>query len=254
MRKFALFASLVVSSQCFADTNADRPNLDDPEVLKKIIDQAVELEVVKKADGSLQYFEPLDFAPYQGSGWGVIYYDSNDQDEPRIIYISEDKVDSNRKPLALFQLLKGKREGLAITWHENGQKQIEVNFVDGKQDGLTTHWYENGQKKEEGHWKDGKKDGLGTIWYENGQKKSESHWKDNKANGFIISWYNNGQKKNQVLVSNNEVVDGNVWLPNGETCSASDLKNGIGVLVSYDNDGTEVSRTKFKDGVKIYPE
>ena len=38
-------------------------NLDDPEVRKKIIDQAVELEAVKKADGSLQYFEPLDFAP-----------------------------------------------------------------------------------------------------------------------------------------------------------------------------------------------
>ena len=46
---FALFGSLFVSSLCLADTNAERPNLDDPEVRKKIIDQAGVLEVVKKA-------------------------------------------------------------------------------------------------------------------------------------------------------------------------------------------------------------
>ena len=49
MRRLVLIASLFVSSICFADTNAERPNLDDSEVLKKIIDQAVVLEVVKKA-------------------------------------------------------------------------------------------------------------------------------------------------------------------------------------------------------------
>ena len=195
MRKFALFASLIVSSLCFADTNAERPNLDDPEVLKKIIDEAVVLEVAKKADGSLQYFEPLDFAPYQGSGWGVIYYDNNDQDEPSIIYISEDKAGSNRKQRALFQFLKGEREGLAITWHENGQKQSEGSYKNGKSDGLAKLWYENGQKKGEGNWKDGKLDGLTTHWYENGQKKEEVNWKDGKQDGLGTHWHEDGWKK-----------------------------------------------------------
>ena len=50
---------------------------------------------------------------------------------------------------------------------------------------------------------------------------------------------------------NNELVDGNAWLPDGESCSVSDLKNGNGVLVVYDNDGTEVSRRRYKDGVEV---
>ena len=195
MRKFALFASLIVSSLCFADTNAERPNLDDPEVRKKIIEEAVVLEFVKKADGSLQYFEPLDFEPYQGSGWGVIYYDNNDQDEPSIIYISEDKAGSNRKQRALFQFLKGEREGLAITWHENGQKQSEGSYKNGKSDGLATYWYEHGQKEQEANWKDGKQDGLTTHWYENGQKKEEVNWKDGKQDGLGTHWHEDGWKK-----------------------------------------------------------
>ena len=100
MRIFALFTSLVVSSQCFADTNADRPNLDDPEVLKKIIEEAVELVALKKADGNLQYFVALEFLPFQGSGWGVTYYENKNQD-------------SNKKLEALIQFLKGEPEGQA---------------------------------------------------------------------------------------------------------------------------------------------
>jgi len=46
--------------------------------------------------------------------------------------------------------------------------------------GLATHWHENGQKQAEVNYKDGKKNGLGTVWYENGQKKSEYNYKDGK--------------------------------------------------------------------------
>jgi antitoxin component YwqK of YwqJK toxin-antitoxin module len=178
MRIFVLFASLFVTSLCFADTKAERPNLDAPEVRKKIIEQAVEFDVVKKADGSMQYFEPLELSPYRGSAWGALYY-------------------SNRNIKGLYQLKDGKQDGLTTGWYENGEKKAEVNFKDGKQDGLTTKWYENGQKQDEGNWKDGKQDGLTTGWYENGEKKAEVNFKDGKQDGLTTKWYENGQKQDE---------------------------------------------------------
>jgi antitoxin component YwqK of YwqJK toxin-antitoxin module len=49
----------------------------------------------------------------------------------------------------------GKMDGPRVTWHENGQKEIEENYKDGKEDGLSVLWHKNGQKKAEGNFKDG---------------------------------------------------------------------------------------------------
>ena len=133
MRKLAFFASLFVSSLCFAESNAERPNLDDLEVRKKIIEQAVEFDSVKKANGSRQFFKPLELSPYRGCGWGVLYY-------------------INRNVKGLYQLKDGKKDGLFTSWYENGQKRSEANFKDGELDGLATGWYENGIIKEESNW------------------------------------------------------------------------------------------------------
>ena len=57
MRKLALLASLFVSSICFADTSSERPNLDDPEIRKKIIEQAVELIGLEAANETIQICE-----------------------------------------------------------------------------------------------------------------------------------------------------------------------------------------------------
>ena len=57
MRKFALLASLFVSSISFADTSSERPNLDDPEIRKKIIEQAVELIGLEAANETIQICE-----------------------------------------------------------------------------------------------------------------------------------------------------------------------------------------------------
>ena len=43
--------------------------------------------------------------------------------------------------------------GLAIAWHENGQKKAETTFKDDDLDGLVREWHENGQKRSELMWK-----------------------------------------------------------------------------------------------------
>ena len=45
--------------------------------------------------------------------------------------------------------------GVAVWYHENGQKSDERTYKDGEFDGISTLWYENGQKEYEGTYKDG---------------------------------------------------------------------------------------------------
>ena len=41
------------------------------------------------------------------------------------------------------------------------------------------------------------------------------------------------------------------WQPNGEICPVTNVKDGNGISVLYNEDGTEKERFTFKDGVKI---
>ena len=76
------------------------------------------------------------------------------------------------------------------------------------------------------HYKDGKRDVFWTSWV-NGQKRVESNWK-------------NGWKMTVV-----------VWKPNGEKCPVTNFVNGNGVVVVYNEDGTERVRLTYKDGKRV---
>ena len=164
MRMFALFASLVVSSLGFADTNAERPNLDDPVVRKKIIEQAVELIGLEAANDTVQICEREDMKPYTGSGWGVFRH-----------------PDGEVK--ALLQFRNGKQHGLSTFFHENGSKDAECFYLNDKKNGLEKSWYNNGQISGKAHWINGKRDGIAQSWYENGQKKLEVFYKKGEFHG-----------------------------------------------------------------------
>ena len=118
--------------------------------------------------------------------------------------------------------------GRAESFYENGQKEMEWNYKDGMKEGLMTVWYENGQKQKEGNWRDGKRDGLDTTWYESGQKRYEGKYKDGKLTSIVV------------------------WKPNGEKCPVTNVKDGNGVVVYYNEDGTEWYRRTYKDGKYVY--
>ena len=110
----------------------------------------------------------------------------------------------------------------------DGQILALGQFKDGKRHGLTTRWYENGQKREEVNYKDHKKDGLGTEWYGNGQKRQEVNYKDYKH------------------------MSAEVWKPNGEKCTKTNLKDGNGFWVWYRQNGTGSDRWTLKDGKRVF--
>ena len=90
------------------------------------------------------------------------------------------------------------RDGIQITWDENGQKKVEKNCKDGKPDGSWTEWYENGHMKVEKNYRVGKPDGSWTEWYENGQMKVSENYEVGKLDGLQTTWHKNGQKESIV--------------------------------------------------------
>ena len=90
--------------------------------------------------------------------------------------------------------------------------------------GLFISRYRNGQIKIKANYKDGKGHGLRSTWYENGQKKEDSNWKDGK----IWSAFQ--------------------WKPNGEKCPETNVIDGNGIQVFYNENGGKVVEENLKDG------
>ena len=108
--------------------------------------------------------------------------------------ISQPKTESDETPVD-FKLLvarDGKQyigdsdlpfSGIAVAWHENGQKKVEGTFKDGLGNGGFRDFHPNGQKWIEGTYKDGKREGIWSKWDEDGKKTMQSTFKD----GVVIA-------------------------------------------------------------------
>ena len=140
--------------------------------------------------------------------------------------------------------------GKVFEFHDNGQKKLEAGYKDGKYDGPAVSWHENGQKDSEGNNKDGKLYGPAVVWYGNGQKKAEANYKDGKVHGPAVAWYENGQKLQVAEFKDGKLVTIKVWLPDGSDCPDTNVQDGNGIRVFYDEDGEEISRDEFKDGTR----
>jgi len=68
----------------------------------------------------------------------------------------------------------------------------------------------------------------------------------------IDSWtglYDGRRKKIKVrFAQEGKIASAQVWKPNGEKCPVTNLKDGNGIIVIYNDDGTEKVRFTFKDG------
>lgn len=83
--------------------------------------------------------------------------------------------------------------GKWITWHENGQKYKEYNFVNGLISGTLTEWYnyKEIQKLSECNYIDGIKNGIIKLWHSDGTMDFKSMHKYNNVSDFIYYINNN---------------------------------------------------------------
>jgi antitoxin component YwqK of YwqJK toxin-antitoxin module len=218
------------------------PDLDDPKVLERILEEAVE---------SLE----VGF-----SGWRRIDH-------------------ANGKLSSLSQYREGGPDGLQAGWHENGQKRIRIRMKDGRPQGLSIAWDENGSKIHEVRYKDSYRSFDATIfrwhengqkayeatyakdrlvetsWHENGQQSSEKNYKNFERDGAFTEWDQTGEILSEVHWKNGRRWDGQWTFISGDgeyekRCGII-LKDGSGTRIYYRKNGTVFHRTTFEDGETV---
>lgn len=171
--------------------------------------------------------------------------------------------------------MDGKRDGLWTTWFEGGNKEKEKTFRDGiltdtfawlpngercpftnlkNGDGVVVHYYPNGQKWFKLNYKNYETfepDGISISWYANGQKVGEVNRENGELDGLGTSWYESGQKRSEANYKDGKVLSVQVWKPDGEECPLTNLKDGNGFLIWYEDDGTEGFRISYKNGEPV---
>ncbi|WP_239023955.1 toxin-antitoxin system YwqK family antitoxin [Paraglaciecola marina] len=112
----------------------------------------------------------------------------------------------NRKIASSDQFIKGRREGHAKKWFDNGVLGYESFYKAGKRDGLTRSWWVNGKPRSEFFYISGKPEGEAWRWYKSGAKFKRFNYKKGKPVGLQQAWRENGK-----LSSNFEYRNGRTY-------------------------------------------
>ena len=86
----------------------------------------------------------------------------------------------------------GKREGIWVEYHDNGQLRSKGTLKDGKWDGPWVLYYENGQLWFKGTYKDGKWDGPWVQYHDNGQLRSKGTYKGGEKEDDWVYYSSDG--------------------------------------------------------------
>lgn len=230
-------------------------DLDDPKTLAKVIEEAIifnKLNNIGNKDNIILR-SAEEKTPY--TGWSK-------------------RMHPNGKVKSLMQINHGSPDRL-IEWFENGQKQMDeihegakiltvkwhrngnlagrTSSLNAKHHGLWSIWHENGKRKAEVNWKNGEMNGLQTFWYEDGQKKEETFFINSLKNGPRTEWYKNGQTRYQANYIKGRMESAVVWKPNAKKCPITFIDEGEGIIVNYNQDGTEMNRIPFPEGAGFQP-
>ena len=91
-----------------------------------------------------------------------------------------------------FIRVKGVRNGIYRSWHENGQLEEQFSYVDNKRHGDYKLYYENGQLERHYQFVDGWRHGDCKDWFENGQLWREFHYNKGVPQGVYKVYYQDG--------------------------------------------------------------
>lgn len=74
-------------------------------------------------------------------------------------------------------------------WYDNGQLEVQGEFIDNQRAGHWQIWHDNGQLESEGDYLNGAKNGTWKRWDEHGQAAGEESYQNGKKNGPWINRY-----------------------------------------------------------------
>ena len=88
---------------------------------------------------------------------------------------------------------KDEKNGIWVSWYQNGQKQTQGEYRNDLQVGKFNWWYETGQLALQGSYDAGKQVGKWTWWHPNGQKSTQGEYADGNPTGRWRWWDTNGR-------------------------------------------------------------
>ena len=90
-----------------------------------------------------------------------------------------------------------------------------------------------------------------TGWASEGRKSKLFYFKDGKKDGPFVETYSNKGIMTKGTYDDGKLVEAKVLKPNEELCTESEVKDGKGILVTYNYNGTPRSRVSYQDGKPI---
>ncbi len=125
---------------------------------------------------------------------------------------------------------------------------IELGYLSkGRKDGLWISWDDEGGKISEIYWQDDRMDGPFSVWHPSGQSKVIGQTRDGEVDGKWTEYYTSGRMAYQSINRLGHLEEIKVWRPDGSLCQESGVIDGNGSFYRYFEDGSiELFRTFLK--------
>ena len=155
----------------------------------------------------------------------------------------------------MFDLWVDKEEGVPFTgWAKSTHMQDhlkELGYLkNGRKEGLWMSWDENGTKISEVYWTEDRVHGSFLGWHSNGKIKVIGQTKDGEVDGKWTEYYASGQLASRSLNQMGHLEKISVWHPDGSACEESMVIDGNGTFTRYLEDGRVEHVRSFANGVE----
>ena len=142
----------------------------------------------------IEYFENGNIkvkGQYRGGlmiGEWVYYYESGD------VKMTGSFIGGDGTQIGKFSNIPiNGRHGIWISYYENGNQQVQIDYKNGSKHGKFYEFYENGQIKKEKYYINDIKDGVVYHYYESGKIKLKRYFKNGKKVGKKITYNEDGK-------------------------------------------------------------
>lgn len=96
-------------------------------------------------------------------------------------------------PIEERSYIDGKRHGTFVAYDESGEQKLsERRFQQGEPEGTWIEWYPDGEKKVEVEFLNGKLHGVKQQWYDNGQLAAREDYRAGRLHGEQQQWDKEG--------------------------------------------------------------
>ena len=121
----------------------------------------------------------------------------------------------------------------------------------GHKQGLWISWHKNGRINTKSGWNRDYYQGVFECWHPNGKKFVIGQTYDGEMNGEWKAFYNDGNKYYLSFHDLGKVISKKVWKKDGKLCEETNVVDGNGIVVEYDEKGNQVKRITYENGKRV---